>query len=125
MVLVPVATPLATPALVIVATEVFEELQVTVLVRFRVLPSLYAPVAVNGCVAPLAIDGFAGVTAIDDSTAVTVSVVDPMTEPDAAWIVLAPTPTALAAPLPVTVAIEVFEELQLTEFVRFCVEPSL
>src|SRR5229473_1848442 len=106
MVLVPVATPLATPALVIVATEVFDELQVTVLVRFRVLPSLYVPVAVNGCVVPLAIDGFAGVTAIDDSTAaVTVSVVEPVREPDAAWIVLAPTPTALAAPLPVTVAI--------------------
>jgi len=85
MVVLPVATPLARPALLIVATEVFEELQVAVLARFWVLPSLNVPVAVNCCVVPLAIDGFAGVTAIDDSTAaVTVSVVDPVTEPDAA-----------------------------------------
>ena len=63
--LVPVATVLAEPALLMVATAVFEELQVTELVRFWVLLSLYVPVAVNCCGKPLATEGFAGVTAIE------------------------------------------------------------
>jgi len=40
IVVLPVATPVASPALVIVATAVFVELQVTELVRFCVLLSL-------------------------------------------------------------------------------------
>jgi hypothetical protein len=40
IVVLPVATPVARPALVIVATAVFVELQVTELVRFCVLLSL-------------------------------------------------------------------------------------
>jgi hypothetical protein len=47
MVLVPAATPVARPAAVIVATDVFDELHVTEFVRFCVLPSLKLPVAVN------------------------------------------------------------------------------
>ena len=86
MVLLPFPTPLAKPVLLTVATEVFEELQVTEFVRFCVLPSLYLPVAVNCCVPPFAIDGFAGVTVIDESTtaAVTFRFVEPVTEPEAA-----------------------------------------
>ena len=45
--LVPAANPVANPAAVIVATAVLEELQVTELVRFCVLPSVNVPVAVN------------------------------------------------------------------------------
>jgi len=45
--------------------------------------------------------------------------------PEVARIVDVPTPTALAKPVPLIVATEVFEELQVTEFVRFFVEPSL
>ena len=84
MVLVPVPAPLAKPLLLMVATDVLEEVQPTERVRTCVLPSLKVPVAVNCCVVPLAIDGFAGVTTIDDSTAVTVNVVEPMTGPKAA-----------------------------------------
>ena len=86
MLLLPVPAPLAKPVLLMVATEVFEEPQVTEFVRFCVLPSLYVPVAANCCVPPLAIDGFVGVTAIDDNTAaaVMVSVVEPVIEPEAA-----------------------------------------
>jgi hypothetical protein len=62
---VPTPAPVANPAALIVAVAVFDELQVAVLVRFWVVPSLKVPVAVNCCVAPLVIDGFAGVTAID------------------------------------------------------------
>jgi hypothetical protein len=85
-VLLPGPTPLAKPVLLIVPTEVLEEVQLTEFVRFWVLPSLYLPVAVNCCVLPLAIDGFVGVTAIDDSTvaAVTFNVVEPVTEPEVA-----------------------------------------
>jgi hypothetical protein len=40
MVVLPVAAPLAKPVLLILATEVFEEIQVTESVRFCVEPSL-------------------------------------------------------------------------------------
>ena len=66
---VPAVTPVASPAVVIVAKAVFVELHVTWLVIFCVLPSLYVPVAVNCCVAPTVIVGFAGVTAMDCSVA--------------------------------------------------------
>jgi hypothetical protein len=81
----PMLTPLASPAVLIVATPVAEELHVAVLLRFCVLPSVYVPVALNCCVLPLVIDGFTGATAIDTSVAaVTVSVVLPETVPEVA-----------------------------------------
>lgn len=66
MVDVPRLTPVATSP-IMVATTVFEEVQVTEDVRFCVLPSLKVPVATNVCVAPAGIAEFAGVTAIDCS----------------------------------------------------------
>ena len=65
IVLVPVATPVARPPLVIVATEVVAEAQVTCDVRFCVLLSLKVPVAVNCTVLVAITDGFTGVTAIE------------------------------------------------------------
>ena len=50
MELVPVATPVARPPLVIVATDGVAEAHVTCEVRFCVLASLKVPVAVNCCV---------------------------------------------------------------------------
>ena len=71
--------------MLIVATVVVNELQVTELVRFWVLVSLNVPVAVNCCVVPLGIEGLAGLTAMDTSVAaVTVSVVEPVTLPEVA-----------------------------------------
>ena len=85
IVLVPAAAPVANPPALIVATLVVCEVHVAVLVRFCVELSEKVPVAVNCSVAPLAIEGFAGVTAIDTSVgAVTVSVVEPLTAPEAA-----------------------------------------
>ena len=55
----------------------------------------------------------------------TVSTVDPFTVPELARIVEIPVPTAAAKPVLLIVATEVFEEPQVTEFVRFFVEPSL
>ena len=67
MVGTPGLTPVASPAELMVATDVFEDAQVTWLVMFCVLLSEYVPVAVNCCVAPVGMVGFAGVTAIDVS----------------------------------------------------------
>jgi hypothetical protein len=80
----PAATPVAKPALVIVATAVFDGVQVTALVRFAVPPSLKTPVAVNCCFTPFAIEILAGVTAIDTNTRVTVRLVEPLIEPEVA-----------------------------------------
>jgi hypothetical protein len=72
----------------------------------------------------LAIEGFAGVTTIDwrvGAGAVTVSTVDPTTDPEVAVMVLVPTPTPVAKPPAVIVAAPVVAEAQVTEAVRFCV----
>jgi len=123
--LVPCATAVAKPLLLMVATVAAEDAQVTVLVRFWVLPSVYLPVAVNCCVNPLATAGFAGVTAIEAKVgAVTVSVVESFTEPKLARIVVAPGATVVASPELLTVATVTAEEFQLTVLVRSCVLPS-
>jgi hypothetical protein len=74
--------------------------------------------------------GETGVTRIDSSTAgVTVSVVVPEKLPDAALIVVVPTPTEVASPLEPAVLLIVdtraFEELQETEDVISWSDPSV
>src|SRR5271167_485290 len=123
---VPTPAPLARPAALIVAVAVVPDDQVTVEVRFSVVPSLNVPVAVNCCVAPLAIEGLAGVTAMDCSVAaVTVSKVEPLIAPDVALIVEFPTPAPVARPAALIVAVVVVPDDQVTVDVRFCVAPSL
>ena len=56
---------------------------------------------------------------------VTVRFVEPLIAPEVAVIVVVATPTPVATPLLVMVAAELFEELQMTELVRFCVLPSV
>ncbi len=73
--------------------------------------------------------GLVGVTEIETSVAgVTVSVAEPVTLPDAAVIVEVPAAMQDARPLePAALLIAdpaVFDELQVTEAVRFCVVPS-
>lgn len=60
----PIATAVASPD-AIVATPVFEDAQVAVVVRSCVLPSLYWPVAVNCCVPGNVMVALAGLTEID------------------------------------------------------------
>ena len=67
---VPAATPVASPAVLIVATDDVADAQVTWLVRFCVELSENVPVAVNCWVAPAVMLGLAGVTAIDCRVAV-------------------------------------------------------
>jgi hypothetical protein len=74
----------------------------------------------------LVIDGFAGVTAIDcNVAAVTVRTVEPLMDDDVAVIVEVPTPTPLASPAALIVAVAVVPDDQVTVDVRFCVVPSL
>jgi hypothetical protein len=117
---VPTPAPLASPAALIVAVEVVPELHVTVPVKFCVEPSLNVPVAVNCWVAPLVIDGFAGVTAIDcNVAAVTVRSVEPEIDDEVAVIVEVPTPTPVASPDALIVAVAVVPDDQVTVEVRF------
>src|SRR5437667_6247745 len=75
-----VARPCDPPALLIVATAVLDELQVTWVVRSCVVLSLKVPVAVNCWVNPSGRPGLVGVTAIETRVAlVTVSVAQPET----------------------------------------------
>lgn len=126
----PVATLVASPCepvlLLMVTTEICDELQLTVAVRFCVLPSVNVPVAVNCCVVPRGVLGSAGVTAMDTSVAgVTVKVLDPDTLPKVAVTVVLPTLVPLATPEVLIVAMPALPVLQATEFVMLSVLPSL
>jgi hypothetical protein len=84
------------------------------------------PVAVNCWFVPNAIDGFGGVIAIETRAAlVTVRVVDPLTVPELAAIVVVPVPLPVAKPPLEIVAAAGEEELQVTVPVMFCVLPSV
>ena len=123
---VPTATPVASPLAVIVADAGVAELQVTLEVRFCVVPLLKVPVAVNCCVSPAAMDGLAGVTAMETRVAeVTVKVVEPEMDPEVALIEEVPAATAVARPVALMVAVAGVAELQVAVAVRFCVVPSL
>ena len=85
MVVLPAAKAVARPELLTVATDVFDELHVTVVVRFCVLPSLYVPVAVNCANLPCGTVALLGVTAIETNEAgLTVSMVLALMAPDEA-----------------------------------------
>ena len=123
---VPVPTAVARPAVVIVATDVVAEAQLTWPVRFCVVLSLYVPVAVNCWVSPLAMLGLSGVTVIDWSAAVvTVSTVEPVIPLNLAEMVEVPVPTAVASPAAVMVATVVVADVQVTWLVKFCVVLSV
>ena len=64
-----VATPLEPAALLIVATDISDEVQVTDVVRSFVEWSEYEPVAANCLFVPIEMLGFGGATVIDTSVA--------------------------------------------------------
>lgn len=79
---VPLWTPVAKPAPLIVAFAGVDELQVNDVVRFRFVPSVNMPVAVNGSVSPTFTDE-PPVTAIDFNVGVTAGVdVPPPPQPE-------------------------------------------
>ena len=78
------------------------------------------------CVVPKANDGFTGVTAIETRAGgVMVKVADPVIAPEVALMVVGPVAMPVASPAVLIVATPVAVEAQVTEFVRFCVEPSV
>ena len=90
------------------------------------VPSVKVPTAMNCCRPPIPMFGMAGATAIDTKVAVvTVSVVELLTDPDVAVMVVLPRPALTANPeTPSITATDGEDELQLTEG-RSWVLPSL
>jgi hypothetical protein len=66
-----------------------------------------------------------GLTLGPTPAAVTVNPVDPLIDPEVAWIVVLPAATAVAKPPLAIVATAGLVELQVTVLVRFSVLPSL
>jgi hypothetical protein len=125
MIVAPAATAVARPLLLTVATDVFDELQVTCVVILKLVPSEYAPVAVNCWVTPAGMLGLAGVTDMEDKVAeVTVRGVLPEILPEMAVMVAVPAEKAVARPLLLTVTTNVFDELQVTCVVILKLVPS-
>jgi hypothetical protein len=125
MIAVPAATAVARPPLSTVATAVFDERQVTCVVMTWLVPSEYVPVAVNCWVIPRVKLGVAGVTTMDARVAeLIVKVAAPEALPEKASMVAVPAATAMARPLPLTVATEVLEVPQVTCVVISLLDPS-
>jgi hypothetical protein len=116
IVVLPTATAVATPEVLIVATAGVPEAQVTDPVMSFALLSEYVPKAWNCTVVPAVADGFAGVTAMDfNVAAVTVRVVLPDMLPDVAEINVVPTATADARPEAPMVAAAGVPEAHVTD----------
>jgi len=125
MVAEPVATAVARPLPLTVATDGLDEVQKTCLVRSWLVPSEYMPDAVNCWMAPTGTLGLAGVTDMEDRIAeVTVRVVLPGMVPEMAVMVAVPATAAVAKPLRLTVATGVLDEIQMTSVVISWVVPS-
>ena len=123
MVAAPAATAVARPLLLMVATDVFDELQVTWVAILKLVPSVYVPAVVNCWMTPAGMLALAGVRDMEDRAAdVTVRVVlaeEPELEKllgvvEVAVIVVVPGEMAVARPLVLIVATDVFDELQMT-----------
>lgn len=111
--------------LLIVATVVKDELQVTLAVMSFILPSAKVPIAVKKVAVFGAIDLVAGLTESEvNGGAGTVNTVDPLMLPDLAEMVVVPGATAVASPLALTVAVATAEELQVAEPVKSFEVPS-
>lgn len=125
-----VASPFIPPALLILATVVAEEFQVTDDVRFCVVASENVPVAMNCFVLPRAMLWLTGVTVRDDRTAgVTTSVAGPEgTALNDEVMVAVPTVTAVALPVEPAVLLMVatpeLDVAQVTKVVKVWVSPS-
>ncbi len=116
----------ASPELSIVAAAVFDDDQVTELVKFTVVPSWRVPIAVNCCVAPEEIDSLEGVMEMDVRFAVTTfTVVVPLIPSRVALMVADPDATPVTSPVALTVAIVMSEVDQLAELVIVSVLLSL
>jgi hypothetical protein len=118
IVIVPVFLPVATPLDRIEAIFGFDDFQVIPLRFEATLPSLNVPLTVNLMDVRFDMRGLAGEIVIETScTFETVRLVDPLTEPSAALIVVLPVAPLLARPWALMVAAAGFEDDQITEAV--------
>jgi hypothetical protein len=125
IVAIPTAMGVATPALLTVATDVGDELHVTRVVISILVPSEYAPEAVNCWVSRPGMLGLAGVTDIEDKVAeVTVRIILADRNPEVAVMVVVPGATVVMRPVLLTVAEEGLDELQATRAVISKLVPS-
>jgi hypothetical protein len=116
IVLLPLATLVARPCALMVATADEDDVQSTEGVTSCTLESLKVPIAANCFVVPTAIVGFAGVTLTETSVAEdTVSVAVPLIDPEVAVIVAVPAPTPDARPFMSMLATELGAALQVRE----------
>lgn len=124
IVVLPLATLLATPLPLMPAAVGLVELHATESEISCTLLSLNVPVAVNCLLVPTSMVEFAGVTAIDTRLApLTVSEVVPLRPPEAAVIVVVPVPVLLAKPVEFTVATAPVLDVHVTDD-NACVLPS-
>ena len=85
------------------------------MVILKLVPSEYAPVAVNCWVCPTVMLGFVGDTEMDNRVAaVTVRLVVPKILPAKALMVTVPGERGVTRPLLLTITTAVFEECQVT-----------
>ena len=129
IVVVPVATELASPSPAIVATFTFDEFQLTCVVRFSTLPSLKFPVALNCCVPPSGMEADVGAIVSETSVAsLTVRVAVPTAPANTAVIVAVPGSSPVAHPFvpskSLTVATDTGCDVHPAEPVRSSVLPS-
>jgi len=129
IVVVPVATELAIPFALMVATFTSVELQLTCVLRICVLPSLKCPVAANCTEVPRAVLVLLGLMVIEVRVAfVTCRDAPPFFPANSAVMVVVPGAIPLAVPASaearLIVATEGVDDVQITESVRFCVLPS-
>ena len=117
MVEIPPATDVAKPPLVIVATAILDELQMTWVLISKLVPSENAPVAVNCWVIPAGVLGILALAGLRDMEVrvaeVTIMVVVPEMSPEVAVIVAVPGPIPVTKPVLSTVAAESLDELQV------------
>src|ERR1700676_374417 len=112
----PIAPPVACPVLPMLASAVSELLQAALLVKSAVLPSLNVPVALNCTLLLMVTLGFPGVTTIEtgDRAAVTVSIVEPVTPPVVALMVVDPAFRAVPKPVELMFATVPSDEAHVT-----------
>lgn len=128
MVTVPVDCEVANPAVLTAATAGFVDPHEAEVVTSCVLSSLNLAMALNCSVVPRAIDCPPGFRVIETRVGcdnVTVRTVEPVTDCTLALMVAVPVPTAEESPAEPILATPVFEDVQVAEFVRSCVLPSL
>ena len=124
---VPIASVLAKPPVLIVALLVSLDAQVTPELRSAVEESVNVPTAVNCCEFPFATDGLLGVTAMLTSVASVTTKLKfgLVVDPTAAVMFVEPFATVVAKPVESIVAVPGVSEFHSAEAVRSCVLASV